>query len=66
MQVALDGQLDLAQGEVRESPYGACVQVPGYRLSRLNATVRYEENGADVLPTSFPVPLASDLELPGG
>ncbi len=56
VQIALDGELDLSDGEVRESAFGACVQVPGYRYSRLNASVVYLENGANLEATDFPVP----------
>lgn len=55
-QIASGGQLDLSEGEVRESAIGACVQAPGYRLSRLNESVVYEANGADIEGTDFPVP----------
>jgi len=60
VQVALGGALDLSNGEVRESAIGACVQVPGYRLSRLNASVIYVGNGANLEATDFPVPERSD------
>ena len=55
-QIALGGELDLVDGEVRASAFGACVQVPGYRLSRLNASVVYVDNGANLEATDFPVP----------
>ena len=60
-QIAWNGELDLADGEVRESTIGACVQVPGYRLSRLNASVIYVDNGANLQATDFPVPDLSSL-----
>ena len=59
VQVALDGELDLADGEVRESSVGACVQVSGYAFSRLSTNVVYVENGTNIASTELPVPDAS-------
>ncbi len=60
VQLAFGGELDLSNGGVRESAIGACVQVPGYRLSRLNASVIYVDNGANLEATDFPVPEVSE------
>ena len=59
-QIAVHGELDPSNGEVRESTFGVCVQVPGYRLSRLNGSVVYVDNDEDTRGTDFPVPEVSD------
>ena len=56
MQVAGDAALDLAEGEVRGNTIGACVQVDGYDVTRLQDRVLYEENGVNLDATTLPVP----------
>ena len=51
-----EGMLDLERGEVSGSRIGACVQVPGYDLSRLSDEVRYFDNGINLDSTTLPVP----------
>ncbi|MCZ7686329.1 MAG: hypothetical protein M5U28_49210 [Sandaracinaceae bacterium] len=56
VQVAREGELDLADGEVAESAIGVCLQVEGYDVGRLTDAVRYRDNGATIEATTFPVP----------
>ncbi len=56
LQLATDGRVDLDMGEVSGCPVGACVQVDGYDLTRLSATVDYYDNGANLQATTLPVP----------
>ena len=56
VQLARGGAIDLSDGVVRESEFGACVQVDGYDLERLQEEVRYEDNGANLESTTLPVP----------
>ena len=55
-QVALDGSLDLSEGEIASSTFGACVQVYDYDVSRLTQDVLYQDNGVNLEATSLPVP----------
>ena len=48
VQVADGGRLDLADGVVRGSTIGACVQTPDFDLARITTGVVYEENGINV------------------
>jgi len=50
------GQVDLVDGAVQGNPIGACVQVDGYDLDRLNAGVSYRDNETNLNATSLPVP----------
>ena len=59
VQLARGGAVDLSDGVVRDSEFGACVQVDGYDLGRLQDDVRYEDNGANLESTTLPVPDAS-------
>ena len=54
--------VDLRNGVVEQSAIGACVQVDGYDLSRLNQGVEYRDNGTNLETTSLPVP--GQVELP--
>ena len=54
LQLARGGQVDLADGEVREHAIGVCVQVDDYDLDRLG--VRFVDNGVNLQATSLPVP----------
>lgn len=60
VQVAREGELDLADGEVAESAIGVCLQVEGYDVGRLTDAVRYRDNGATIEATTFPVPTPTD------
>jgi hypothetical protein len=60
--VARDGQLDLRDGVVTGNPIGACVQIDGYDLGRLQGGVDYVDNDSDLQATMLPVP---DPTLPG-
>jgi hypothetical protein len=59
-QIALGGDMDLTDGEIAESPVGACVQVPGYDLARLTASVLYRDNGVAVDSPTHAVPVPAD------
>jgi hypothetical protein len=49
------GELDLANGRVFDTPLGACVQVDGYDLSRLQPGVDYDVE-VPLQATSYPLP----------
>jgi hypothetical protein len=49
-------RLDLAEGSVRDSAIGACVQMDDYELNRLTRGVSYEDNGTNLEATTLPVP----------
>jgi len=55
-QVALDGSMDLSNGEVRGSPIGVCLQVSGYDLDRLTGGVGFVDNEVNLDSTTLPVP----------
>jgi hypothetical protein len=55
-QVASNGSLDLARGEVVDNVVGVNVQVEGYDLDRLRDDVAYRDNGTNLDTTSLPVP----------
>lgn len=62
--VAGDGALDLSEGDVASCTIGACVQVDGYDVTRLNRDVRYHDNVQNLDTTSLPTPPAlSGIEL---
>ncbi len=48
--------VDASEGIVRDAAIGACVQVDGYDLSRLNHDVQYVDNGSNLDATSLPLP----------
>lgn len=48
--------VDLARGQVRSCPIGACVQGTGYDVGRLAVDVVYAENGRNLDTTSLPIP----------
>ena len=54
-----DGELDLEDGLVVRAAIGACVQVEGYDLDRLQRNVRYIDNGTSLQATMLPVPEAA-------
>jgi hypothetical protein len=56
--VAEAGSVDLRDGEVRGNPIGACVQVDGYDVTRLQQNVAYSNNGVSLDATTLPVPRA--------
>lgn len=47
-------ELVLSRGRIRRAPIGVCVQVADYDMGLLDA--EYEDNGTDVVTTSFAVP----------
>jgi hypothetical protein len=51
-----NAMVDLHHGTVREGAIGACVQVDGYDLGRLQDDVTYVDNGTNLDATSLPVP----------
>ncbi len=55
-QFAQDGSLDVANGLVTGNEIGACVQVDGYDLSRLQTGVVYLDNGTNLSSTTLPIP----------
>jgi hypothetical protein len=55
-QFAQNGTLDVASGLVTGNEIGACVQVDGYDLSRLQTGVVYRDNGTNLASTTLPVP----------
>jgi hypothetical protein len=59
LQLALEGEADLADGVVSGSPIGACVQVEGYDTGRLRERVLYRDNTTNLDITELPVPDAS-------
>ncbi len=61
VQVAGDGSLDLHEGEIRDNPIGANVQVPDYDFGRLSDAVVYLDNGLNLDASAMPVPTPSDL-----
>ena len=61
VQVAFAGLLDLVRGEVRDAPVGACVQVAGYDVSRLNQSVDWIEVGSVIEATELPIPHLPEL-----
>jgi hypothetical protein len=50
------GEADLARGTVARHSIGACVQIDGYDLGRLNDDVVYIDNDSNLEATSLPVP----------
>ncbi len=61
LHVAEGGELDVTGGYIRDNRIGACVQVDGYDLGRIDSP-RYEDNVTNLEVTSLPVP-SSDVEL---
>ncbi len=57
--VASGGELDLADGEVRNASVGACVQVDGYDTARLVDGVAFSENGINLDATTHALPTPS-------
>jgi hypothetical protein len=60
-QVAVAGELDLRNGEVRGHDIGACIQIDGYPLARISDDVAYYDNGTNLEVTMLPVPDAVGL-----
>lgn len=56
VQVARDGALSLDTGTIAECPIAACINVPGFDVSRLDNGVVYADNGARLDTTELPVP----------
>ena len=58
LMVAQDGEADLSEGEIVGCEIGACLQVDGYDVTRLQEGVRYRDNGTNLQATMLPVPAA--------
>jgi hypothetical protein len=60
--LSFEGQMDLSSGEVSESRFGICLQVPGYARSRLLRDVVFRDVGGlhPIEETSFPAPEPSE------
>jgi hypothetical protein len=56
IQIAVDGEIDLVDGEVIENVIGANVQVPDYDYTRLTEGVSYRDNETNLDATTLPVP----------
>ncbi len=54
--VARAGELDLTNGIVSGCALGACVQVEGFDVTRLQEDVRYRDNDVNLDATDLPVP----------
>lgn len=52
--------LDARDGRVSGGAIGACIQVDGYDLSRVQSNVRYSDNGTSLQATSLPTPAGVD------
>jgi hypothetical protein len=61
LHVAEAGELDVAGGRITGNHIGACIQVDGYDLSRIESPA-YEDNVTNLEATSLPVP-GSDINL---
>ncbi len=59
VQVAVDGELDLSDGEISGCTIGACVQVDGYDFMRLSTGIAYRDNERNLETTMLPVPSAA-------
>ena len=64
-QIADDGQMDLADGEVRGQPIGVCLQVGGYDVERLTSGVVFADNEVNLQSTELPIPNAAEM-IPEG
>lgn len=63
VQIALDGELSLSDGEVAGNPIGANLQVPGYDIGRLSDRVLYRDNGTNLDAADLYIP---NPTTPGG
>ncbi len=61
---AMDPSIDLVSGVISDSEIGACVQVDGYDLDRLQDDVQYRDNGTSLNVTMLPVPGVVDAIEP--
>ena len=43
--IGRDGQMDLHDGVIRDSPFGLCLEVEGYDVARLTDNVAFVNNG---------------------
>lgn len=50
--------MDLASGRVAGNPIGACIQNPGYDVTRLSHDVLYDGNGRSLDTRRSPCPIA--------
>ncbi len=54
--IAGGGQADLSMGAVSHSVIGACIQTPGFDVTRLTHDVAYRDNDTNLDTTTLPVP----------
>ncbi len=54
--LAFDASLELHRGIIDTAPFGVCVQVPGYDLTRLSDDVQFVGVDAPLATTDLPVP----------
>ena len=55
-QLAMDGEMDLADGVINAHPVGVNLQVTGFDLGRLTHDVAFRDNGINLDATELPVP----------
>ena len=56
LQIATGGDLQLRNGEVRDNPVGANIQVDGFDIARISDGVTYVDNGTNLDSERLPVP----------
>ena len=61
VQLAGEGMIDLADGEVSMSPVGANVQTDPFMIERLTSDVSYRENQQNLVTDALPVPTFGGL-----
>lgn len=61
VQLAVGGEVDLADGTVRGNPIGACLQDCNYAVARLQRNVEYPDNGVVLECGDLPAPDAPDV-----
>jgi hypothetical protein len=61
VRVLTGADVDLVDGTIRGNTIGACVEVDGYDLGRLNDNVTYVENESNLNSTSLPVPATTTV-----
>ena len=65
--MVVEGDLDLADGEVSKNPIGASVQDEGFDFGRLSDGVIYLENESNLDARAVPTPVVEAMDLiPGG
>ncbi|RLB56752.1 MAG: hypothetical protein DRJ42_02435 [Deltaproteobacteria bacterium] len=66
VQLALGGEMDLYQGEVRGHLIGAAVGTGGFDVARISDEVAYHDNETNLDATELPVPGAGDPIMGSG